>query len=361
MNDMIAFFSRCLLYAVFVVVSKVENTYVEFDMFERVVVTCLQICVLCAAWVIYECCAFIIRSVSGRAPYEHVRADDAKAGAGAELEVADPVLADTSVVFEDASALRKYITQVHVIGMVLWSTMLCSDYALDQTAFMFLLGMLLGNMATVAFKVHERHMRMAKVRMYSVYWALIAGLLGMYLVHDGSTMISYTEEQLGILATNVTWTDALWVVNVLLSPLSCGCTWTFWVDGNTLLQHYPTSIYTCVLLSIPVLMSVEHGYVTGLCQRNNALLTVHLFVTEPVLKFMTMYVLTLSLQVESVVDVLVVNAAVSGICYVLFNSHSELFDAVVGLLVTLLLLFHLTRLGLRLMTQRKDLSIFVVE
>jgi hypothetical protein len=239
--------------------------------------------------------------------------------------------------------------------------MLCSDYALDQTAFMFLLGMLLGNMATVAFKVHERHMRMAKVRMYSVYWALIAGLLGMYLVHDGSTMISYTEEQLGIPATNVTWTDALWVVNVLLSPLSCGCTWTFWVDGNTLLQHYPTSIYTCVLLSIPVLMSVEHGYVTGLCQRNNALLTVHLFVTEPVLKFMTMYVLTLSLQVESVVDVLVVNAAVSGICYVLFNSHSELFDAVVGLLVTLLLLFHLTRLGLRLMTQRKDLSIFVVE
>jgi hypothetical protein len=54
MNDMIAFFSRCLLYTVFVVVSKVENTYVEFDMFERVVVTCLQICVLCAAWVVYE-------------------------------------------------------------------------------------------------------------------------------------------------------------------------------------------------------------------------------------------------------------------------------------------------------------------
>ena len=360
MNDMIAFFSRCLLYAVFVVVSKVENTYVEFDMFERVVVTCLQICVLCVAWVIYECCAFIIRSVSGRAPYEHVRADDAKAGAGAELDVADPVLADTSVVFEDANALRKYITQVHVIGMVLWSTMLCSDYALDQTAFMFLLGMLLGNMATVAFKVHERHMRMAKVRMYSVYWALIAGLLGMYLVHDGSTMISYTEEQLGIPATNVTWTDALWVVNVLLSPLSCGCTWTFWVDGNTLLQHYPTSVYTCLLLSIPVLMSVEHGYVSSLCQRHNALVTVHLFVTEPVLKFMTMYVLTLSLQVESVVDVLVVNAAVSGICYVIFSSHSELFDAVVGLFVTLLLMFHVTRLVLRVMTQRKE-AIFVVE
>jgi hypothetical protein len=360
MNDMIAFFSRCLLYAVFVVVSKVENTYVEFDMFERVVVTCLQICVLCAAWVIYECCAFIIRSVSGRAPYEHVRADDAKAGAGAELEVADPVLADTSVVFEDASALRKYITQVHVIGMVLWSTMLCSDYALDQTAFMFLLGMLLGNVATVAAKVHEKRMRLPKVRMYGVYWVLIGALVRMYLVHDWTQIISYTEEQLGIQATNVTWTDALWVVNVLISPLSCGCTWTFWVDGNTLLQHYPTSVYTCVLLSIPVLMSVERGYVSSLCQRHNAWVTVHLFVTEPVLKFMTMYVLTLSLQVESVIDVLVVNAAVSGICYVIFSSHSELFDAVVGLLVTLLLMFHLTRLALRVMTQRKDM-IFVVE
>jgi hypothetical protein len=72
MNDIVAFFSRCLLYTVFVVVSKVENTHVEFDMFERVVLTCLQICVLCAAWVTYECCAFIIRSVSRPAAYEHV-------------------------------------------------------------------------------------------------------------------------------------------------------------------------------------------------------------------------------------------------------------------------------------------------
>jgi hypothetical protein len=264
------------------------------------------------------------------------------------------------ITFESKGALRKYITQVHVVGMVLWSTMLCSDYALDQTSFMFLLGMLLGNVATVAFKVYEKRMRVAKARMYGVYWLLVGALVSMYLVHDGSSMISYTETQLGIVPTTVTWTEALWVVNVLLSPLSCGCTWTFWVDGNTLLQHYPTSIYTCLLLSIPVLMSVEHGYVSNLCQRYNALVTVHLFVTEPVLKFMTMYVLTLSLQVESVIDVLVVNAAVSGICYVIFSSHSEMFDAVVGLFVTLLLLFHVGRLGLRVLTQRKE-TVFIVE
>jgi hypothetical protein len=90
MNDIIAFFSRCLLYTVFVVVSKVENTHVSFDMFERVVVTCVQICVLCAAWVVYECCAFIIRSVSRRAAYEHVLMDDAKStGDAHELEAAD--------------------------------------------------------------------------------------------------------------------------------------------------------------------------------------------------------------------------------------------------------------------------------
>jgi len=79
-----------------------------------------------------------------------------------------------------------------------------------------------------------------------------------------------------------------------------------------------------------------------------------------VLKFMTMYVLTLSLEVESVIDVLVVNATVSGICYVIFSSHSELFDAIVGFLITVLLLFHLARLGLRVMRQRRVLM-FVVE
>jgi NAD(P)-dependent dehydrogenase (short-subunit alcohol dehydrogenase family) len=88
--------------------------------------------------------------------------------------------------------------------------------------------------------------------------------------------------------------------------------------------------------------------------------TVHLFVTEPVLKFMTMYVLTLSLDVESVIDVLVVNAAVNGICYVIFSSHSELFDAIVGFLITVLLIFHLTRLVLRVMKERKGAR-FVVE
>ena len=39
MNDIVAFLSRCLLYSVFVVVSKVENQHVEFSMFERVVLT----------------------------------------------------------------------------------------------------------------------------------------------------------------------------------------------------------------------------------------------------------------------------------------------------------------------------------
>ena len=373
MNDIIAFFSRCLLYTVFVVVSKVENTYVEFSMFERVVLTCLQICVLCAAWIAYEFCAFIIRSVSKPASYEQVL----ETAAGAPEQTEDLLKSDSvemvaakaeslvpyeeqGITFESKAALRKYITQVHVVGIVLWSTMLCSDYALDQTAFMFLLGMLIGNVATVAFKVYEKNMRAAKMRMYGVYWALMGVLVVMYLVHDGSHAIQYTEDQLGLQPRNLAWTDALWLVNVLLSPLSCGCTWTFWVDANTLLEHYPTSIYTCLLLSIPVLMSVDRAYISSMCMRYNALVTVHLFVTEPVLKFMTMYVLTLSLEVESVIDVLVVNAAVSGICYVIFSSHSELFDAIVGFLITVLLIFHISRLVLRVMRVRKGAR-FVVE
>jgi hypothetical protein len=373
MNDIIAFFSRCLLYAVFVVVSKVENTVVEFSMFERVVLTCLQICVLCAAWVAYEFCAFIIRSVSRPASYEQVLENIGEAPEQTEdllkCDTVETVAVKTEslmpyeeqgITFESKAALRKYITQVHVVGIVLWSTMLCSDYALDQTAFMFLLGMLIGNVATVAFKVYEKNMRAAKMRMYGVYWALMGVLVVMYLVHDGSHAIQYTEDQLGLQPRNLAWTDALWLVNVLLSPLSCGCTWTFWVDANTLLEHYPTSIYTCLLLSIPVLMSVDRTYISSMCTRYNALVTVHLFVTEPVLKFMTMYVLTLSLEVESVIDVLVVNAAVSGICYVIFSSHSELFDAIVGFLITVLLIFHITRLVLRVMRVRKGAR-FVVE
>jgi len=368
MNGIVAFFSRCLLYGVFVVVSKFENAHVEFDMFQRVVLTCLQICVLCGAWLTYECCAFIIRSVSRPVSYDQL-AESTEAGEqGDELldkkeapEETDKltVVDDKAVSFASKKELRKYIMQVHMVGIVLWSTMLCSDYALEQTAFMFLLGMLLGNVASVSYKVYRQHMRASKMRMYSVYWVCIGVLVMLYLAHDGSKVIEYTEGQLGIQPRNLAWTDALWLVNVLLSPLSCGCTWTFWVDANTLLEHYPTSIYTCLLLSIPVIMSVDRAYIMNICNRSNAILTVHLFVTEPVLKFMTMYVLTLSLEVESVIDVLVVNSSVSGICYVIFSSHSELFDAVVGLLITLLLLFHLVRLILQVMRKKKEVQFSV--
>jgi hypothetical protein len=368
MNGIIAFFSRCLLYTVFVVVSKFENSHVQFDMFQRVVLTCLQICVLCGAWVTYECCAFIIRSVSRPVCYDELHASAEAVEQADDLidkneapEDADKLVPaeDTTVSFASKKELRKYIMQVHTVGIVLWSTMLCSDYALEQTAFMFLLGMLLGNIASVSCKVYKQHMRASKMRMYAVYWVCIGVLVMLYLAHDGSKVILYTENQLGIRPTNIAWTDALWVLNVLFSPLSCGCTWTFWVDANTLLEHYPTSIYTCLLLSIPVIMSVDRAYITNICIGNSAILTVHLFITEPVLKFMTMYVLTLSLEVESVIDVLVVNSCVSGVCYVIYSSHNELFDAVVGLLITLLLLFHLTRLILQLMRHKKDVQFSV--
>jgi predicted Na+-dependent transporter len=44
---------------------------------------------------------------------------------------------------------------------------------------------------------------------------------------------------------------------------------------------------------------------------------------------------------------LVVNAAVTGVCYVSFTPHGDLFNALVGLLVALLLLMHTMRLTRR--------------
>jgi hypothetical protein len=75
-----------------------------------------------------------------------------------------------------------------------------------------------------------------------------------------------------------------------------------------------------------------------------------------------MYVLTLSLEVDSVLDVLVVNSAVSGICYVIYGQHNELFDASVALLLTLLLIFHLSKLTMQTLQERrkKHAACFVI-
>jgi len=346
MNHLLAFFCRCALFAVFVVTSKIESQTVTLDIMQRVVVSCMQICLLAFVWVVYECCVFIVQAITKRGHYEEVSHDAASS-------VLDDV--DDLITFDNKKGLQAYIREVHIVGVVLWSTMLCSDYALDQTSFTFLLGMLIGNVMSVASKVHAGDgVLRASMPSFVVYWILIGTLVLFYLVHDGEGVVQYTEEQLGItVVKRMDWTALMQVVNVLISPLSSGITWTYWVDSRTLLDHYPTSVYSCVLLSIPVMMAMDREFYTNLFVQYDTLATVHLFVSEPLLKFMTMYVLTLSLEVDSVLDVLVVNAAVSGICYVIYGQHNELFDASVGLLLTLLLIFHLSKLVMMTLQQRR--------
>jgi len=334
-----------MLFAVFVVTSKLESQTVTLDIMQRVVVSCMQICLLAFVWIVYECCVFIIQSITKVRHYKNVTSE------ASVLEELDEI-----VTFENKKGLQAYIREVHIVGVVLWSTMLCSDYALDQTSFTFLLGMLIGNVMSVISKIYEGDAALKRsMPSFVVYWLLIGTLVLFYLVHDGEGVIEYTEEQLGItVVKHMDWTSSMQVVNVLISPLSSGITWTYWVDSQTLLDHYPTSVYSCVLLSIPVMMAMDRDFYTNLFVQYDTLATVHLFVSEPLLKFMTMYVLTLSLEVDNVLDVLVVNSAVSGICYVIYGQHNELFDASVGLLLTLLLIFHLSKLTIKTLKQRRE-------
>jgi hypothetical protein len=334
-----------MLFAVFVVTSKLESQTVTLDIMQRVVVSCMQICLLAFVWIVYECCVFIIQSITKVRHYKNVTSE------ASVLEELDEI-----VTFENKKGLQAYIREVHIVGVVLWSTMLCSDYALDQTSFTFLLGMLIGNVMSVISKIYEGDAALKRsMPSFVVYWLLIGTLVLFYLVHDGEGVIEYTEEQLGItVVKRMDWTSSMQVVNVLISPLSSGITWTYWVDSQTLLDHYPTSVYSCVLLSIPVMMAMDRDFYTNLFVQYDTLATVHLFVSEPLLKFMTMYVLTLSLEVDNVLDVLVVNSAVSGICYVIYGQHNELFDASVGLLLTLLLIFHLSKLTIKTLKQRRE-------
>ena len=345
MNRILSFFCRCLLFVLFVVASKMESQIVHLDIMQRVVVSCMQICVLALVWLAYECCLFVISVFSTKHQYEII----AVGVVASELQV-------EVVTFENKSRLKSYIREVHVVGVVLWSTMLCSDYALDQTSFTFLLGMLIGNVMSVCSKAYRGDQNLkGKLMIFSVYWTLVLALVVIYLVHDGQHVIEYTEEQLGLtVVKHMDWTAVVQVVNVLFAPLSSGITWTYWMDPGTLLDHYQTSVYSCVLLSIPVMMSMDTEFYAHLFVQYDTLTTVHLFTTEPLLKFMTIYVLVLSLDLESVVDMLVSNAVVSGVIYAIVGQHTDLFNASVGLLVTILVIFHSIRLTILMLNDKRE-------
>jgi hypothetical protein len=256
--------------------------------------------------------------------------------------------ADETVTFASRVALGQYIAKVHVIGVVVWTTMLAIDYALSQASFLFLLGMLLGNVAAVLSR-RSPHAG-TPLAVVAVYWSLAGALVLLYLVRDGASALVATEAQLGMAPARLEWSQVFVAVSVLLSPASCGFSWTFWMDARTLLAHYRTSLYTCIILSVPVLILVRDTYLPDILARYSAPWLAHAMVTEPLLKFMTIYTMTLSLDAEDVVEMLAVNTSVVGACYVAFEPHDVAFNAAVAVLIALLLALHgarLTRRALR--------------
>ena len=272
----------------------------------------------------------------------------------------DP-LTSTRVVFDSRSALARYVAKVHIIGIVVWTTMLSIDYVLTQTSFVFVLGMLVGNVAWVLTGPPGR--AGMPMHVIALYWSITFGLIMLYLIRDGASALADTETELGMVQSRLEWSQTFVAINVLISPASCGFTWTFWVDARTLLAHYHSSLYTSVILSVPVLIFVRGTYLADILSRYSTPWLTHVIITEPVLKFMTIYVMTLSLDAESVVEMLTVNTSVVGACYLYFEPHDPSFNATVAILVAALLALHLARLTRRALRERRasQRNTFVVE
>ena len=229
MHCLIAFICRTILLAIYVVLGRYENKAVPLDIVERAVITCMQVCILGAAWAAYEVCAFVIRVISRQHLYSPVllipssdgeqlielqtdKSKDEPHGteppspealqpAGASTADVNPSTDPGRITFESSLALGQYIAKVHVIGVVVWTTMLSIDYSLSQTSFAFVLGMLLGNIASVVTG------RLGKPRMslavLAVYWGLTCALVLLYLVQDGASALSEAETQLGMTPSRV--------------------------------------------------------------------------------------------------------------------------------------------------------------
>jgi hypothetical protein len=414
MHCIIAFICRTLLLAIYIVLSRYEYDAVPLDMLDRIVVTCLQACVLGAAWVVYEVCAFVIRILSRTRSYtplpvvlsdrpnteqvhreakidasahDKMWEDDTDADTDTHVDAPPGTTTDTDdadnasrvshasrasrasheqptttrVVFDSRHALARYVAKVHIIGVVVWTTMLSIDYVLTQTSFLFALGMLLGNVAWVLSGPQGR--AGMPLHVLALYWSISLALIVLYLLRDGAAALEDTETELGMTPNRLEWSQTLIALTVLLSPASCGFTWTFWIDARTLLAHYHTSLYTSVILSVPVLIFVRGTYLVDILSRYSTPWLTHVVLIEPVLKFMTIYAMTLSLDAESVVEMLTVNTSVVGACYLFFEPHDTSYSATVAVLVAALLILHLARLTRRALRERRTRqhTTFVVE
>jgi hypothetical protein len=257
-----------------------------------------------------------------------------------------------NIVFDTSTNLDLYVLYVNFIGLVLWDTFVCFNFATYDSCFVLVCGMVAGWICNSLSK--ECHCHKGKVPVvlgqkilvlfYSFMFVLIVSLAASkwqapYDLHMSQQLNLYVPAFLsgmfwtGI-SSDVAFTDI--VQGNLEGTVSRGILY----DARRALPTFLLVMCVSALYSSPDTRSSVLEYIGGLSR----LATVHVLLFEPVLLFVSLYVMIIAFEKQRGTDFMLAMVLVQGVSVVY---RSDLYDGAVIALITacvLLLSVHVTRL-----------------
>ena len=229
---------------------------------------------------------------------------------------------ENAIVFESNVKLDLYCLYIHSVGAVMYQTFLSFDYTLFNTKWMFAMGLLSGWVCVSLYKTlanSESTPRLSS-RLRSSLWVAVYGIIALAIQICALMQWAWPED-----------TSVGTLVNLYAPAFLAGCFWTsvssemaftgartsrgILFDSRRGLPTFLLVTAVGALYSSPESRLTVLTYMRGLSR----LATAHLLLLEPVLKFVSIYVLVIILERKKSTELVLSVCFVQGLFLILVS------------------------------------------
>lgn len=231
---------------------------------------------------------------------------------------------ENAIVFESNTRLDLYCLYIHSVGAVMYQTFMSFDYTLFNTQWMFATGLLVGWTATSLSKscrmsAHAQQQEPPS-RLRSSMWVLFYSSIALSIQVSALVRWSWPQE-----------TSSGVLLNLYMPSFLAGCFWTTLCSemafagtktSRGILFDSRRGLPTFLLVTaVGALYSSPESRLSVMTymQSLSRLATLHLLLLEPVLKFVSMYVLVIILERKKSTDLVLSICFVQGLFLIVIS------------------------------------------
>ena len=209
-------------------------------------------------------------------------------------------------VFATSEDLQIYIMRVHVIGFVLWGSVMALDFTHPSLLIFFTAGFFAGAIFCQS-RTQAQNGRL-NFCLFLVYVVCVTILL----------VISFVNLDL------YEYSVPTYVLYAMMT--ATGLTWGVQHPNHRIVATTHNAFITTGLMSLPMLFLLGSVQDVNVVVNQSAIGTLYLLVLEPLIKFMNVYVLILSVRSDSTIEITVILASV--LCIQIVFQHYYDFNII---------------------------------